>query len=49
MSAVSNTVIPTSDAASTTARTSSGATDTPNALHPRPAVETTRPDAPNRR
>jgi hypothetical protein len=49
MSAVSNMVMPTSYAASITARTSSGPTVTPNALHPRPAVETTSPDVPIRR
>ena len=49
MSAVSRRVIPASRAAETTAGTSSGAVVTPKALHPRPTVETTRPDVPIRR
>src|SRR5690606_1273709 len=47
MSAVSKKVIPASSAAPTTRATSSGGRVAPKLLHPRPAVETTRPLAPS--
>src|SRR6478672_6771310 len=49
MSAVSNSVIPTSMAASTTAWVCSSSMRAPNALHPTPTVLTMRPERPSGR
>src|SRR4051794_130486 len=49
MSAVSKSVMPTSIAASTTARVPSRSTRMPKLLQPRPTTETSGPSVPNRR